>query len=162
MLQSELVIRLAQAEGAERIALLCGQLGYAASISAVQERLTLLETDPDHVIYVADLPNARVIAWIQVCIVTVLIVGRQAEIYGLIVQEEYRGDGIGRLLLQWGEHWARQQGWDTIAVHSNVIWDQAHRFYEKAGYRRFKTQAVFRVVSQELIKDKRSVSSAFP
>lgn len=144
MLQSEPVIRLAEAQDAEQIALLCGQLGYAASVSAVQEHLALLEADPNHVLYVADLPTAPIIAWIQVCIVTVLIIGRQAEIYGLIVQEEYRGYGIGQLLLQESEQWAQQRGCDMIAVRSNVIRGQAHRFYEKAGYIRFKTQAVFR------------------
>jgi len=150
MLRNKPLIRLAHAQDAERVVLLCGQLGYAVSVSAVQERLKLLATDPDHVLYVADLPNAPVVAWIQVCIVTTLVVGRQAEIYGLIVQEEYRGHGIGQLLIQSGEKWVQKQGCNTIVVRSNLIRDAAHRFYKKVGYQQFKTQAVFRkVLSQE-------------
>ncbi|MBW4690926.1 MAG: GNAT family N-acetyltransferase [Lyngbya sp. HA4199-MV5] len=144
MFQSELLVRRAKAQDAERVALLCRQLGYAVSLPVVKERLNLLATDQNHVVYVADLPNTPVIAWIQVCIVSTLVVGRQAEIYGLIVQEGYRGYGVGRLLIQQGEQWAQQKGYSTIAVRSNLIRDQAHRFYEQVGYQQFKAQAVFR------------------
>lgn len=62
MFQSELLVRQAKAQDAERVALLCRQLGYAVSLSVVQERLNLLATDPNHVVYVADLPNTPVVA----------------------------------------------------------------------------------------------------
>lgn len=146
MLQNQPSIRLANAQDAERVALLCEQLGYAVSLASVQERLKFLAKDPDHAVFVADLPHQSVVGWIQVCIATVLVVGQQAEIYGLIVQEEYRGYGIGQILIQHAECWVQEQGYSMVVVRSNQLREQAHRFYEKVGYAPFKHQAVFRKV----------------
>ena len=39
--------------------------------------------------------------------------------------------------------WAREMGCRAVSLRSNVVRDGAHAFYEKAGYRRIKTQHVF-------------------
>jgi len=42
------------------------------------------------------------------------------------------------------EQWARVHGFALMRVRSNVVRERAHRFYEREGYARVKTQAVFR------------------
>ena len=66
-----------------------------------------------------------------------------AEICGLVVEEAHRGHGVGTELLEAVEDWARSQGRDGIRVRSNVLREDAHRFYEGRGYRCSKRQVVF-------------------
>ncbi len=143
MSQTEAIVRPARSDDAERIALLSKQLGYAVTPQAAQERLSLLESDPEHFVFVADLLNTPVVGWVHVCIVATLVTGRQAAIHGLVVRDGDRGRGIGRLLLQQAEQWARKQGCSNVIVRSNALREQAHRFYEKASYLPLKTQLVF-------------------
>lgn len=58
------------------------------------------------------------------------------------MQDEYRKLGIGRSLIQRGEEWARSQDCKGIFVRSNVVRQEAHRFYEHIGYVPLKTQLV--------------------
>jgi GNAT superfamily N-acetyltransferase len=52
--------------------------------------------------------------------------------------------GVGRLLVERGELWARERGLTTIGLHSNVIRERAHGFYLRLGYSVTKSQKVFR------------------
>ncbi len=139
-------IRLAGLHDAPRIAELCGQLGYPATPEQVVQRLRRLEGDNEHAIYVAETPEAGVVGWLHVCVCRTLEVDAQAEVSGLVVNEHYRGCGIGRLLMQRAEQWAREKGCWAVRLRSNVIRAGAHAFYEKLGYDTIKTQKVFRKV----------------
>jgi GNAT superfamily N-acetyltransferase len=86
----------------------------------------------------------RVVGWIHVHLNPLLVVGWQAEIGGLMVDEDRRGRGVGRLLLERAEQWARERGIRELVVRSNVVRGQARAFYEQAGYVCLKTQKVFR------------------
>jgi GNAT superfamily N-acetyltransferase len=68
----------------------------------------------------------------------------QAEIGGLVVGESHRGQGVGQLLMQQAEEWARARGCRAVYLRTNVIRTDAHRFYERLGYTRIKTQHAFR------------------
>jgi GNAT superfamily N-acetyltransferase len=67
-----------------------------------------------------------------------------AEISGLVVDQSMRSCGIGKVLLDSAEQWARSIGCDAISVRSNVKRDRAHRFYERSGYEHVKDQRQFR------------------
>ena len=62
---------------------------------------------------------------------------------GLVVDERYRSQAIGPLLLARAEKWARKKGCCAIGLRSNVIRDRAHAFYERHGYKHIKTQKAF-------------------
>lgn len=66
-----------------------------------------------------------------------------AEIGGLVVDERHRDAGIGRLLLEQAEAWARAKGCGTIRLRSNIIRKEAHQFYLNVGYSNNKTQHAF-------------------
>lgn len=68
----------------------------------------------------------------------------RAEINGLVVDETCRSRGVGRVLLEHAEQWARERGFRSVVLRSNVIRGRAHAFYERLGYQVFKTQKVFR------------------
>ncbi|MDJ0534128.1 MAG: GNAT family N-acetyltransferase [Xenococcaceae cyanobacterium MO_207.B15] len=63
---------------------------------------------------------------------------------GLIVDENFRRNGIDRLLIQKAQIWAQQQECDFIQVRSQTIRQQAHVFYQNIGYELCKTQLVLR------------------
>ncbi len=67
----------------------------------------------------------------------------QAEIGVLIVAQSDRGAGIGRRLMQYAQQWADEQGYRSVLVRSNIVRQEAHKFYEKIGYSNIKTSLVF-------------------
>ena len=137
-------IRLAWAEDAERIAVLCQQLGYPASQEEVQRRLNQIQQDEQHAVYVAELPDGRVVGWVHVHVCQLVVADPQAEIGGLVVDEGYRRCGVGRLLMQQAEQWAREKECWAIYLRSNAVRKDAHVFYEETGYSNVKTSMAFR------------------
>ena len=139
----QLTVRPACIGDVARIAALCHQLGYPSSREDVQRRLNQVEAQERHAVYVAQLPAGNVVGWVHVYVCYLLEADPYAEIGGLVVDEACHGRGIGRLLLQRVEEWARGQGCRTVCVRSNVVREGAHAFYKRLGYRIVKTQSVF-------------------
>lgn len=137
-------VRLATVDDAPRVAELSGQLGYPTTPEEAAQRLRLLNSDPQHAIFLAELPPGRVVGWLHVHEARVLMADRAAEVSGLVVEDGYRSRGVGRVLLHHAEQWARSRGCLAVILRSNVIRTRAHAFYEKLGYGVIKTQKVFR------------------
>lgn len=136
-------IRRAQVEDAAPVAGLCGQLGYPASVQEIGERLERIGRDDRQAVYVAEGSPGEVVGCIHVSAHSPLVADVHAEIEALIVDGACRSLGIGRLLVERAEQWARQRDCRTIDVRSNVVRQSAHGFYEALGYRRVKTQHTF-------------------
>lgn len=105
-------------------------------------QLETLVRSGDHALFVA-VADGRLAGWLQVSFPRIFETPASAEIAGLVVDEDRRGAGIGPLLLAAAESWARDRGCRAIRVRSNVVRERAHRFYEREGYGRIKTQRVF-------------------
>ena len=152
----QVTIRPATTDDSPRLAVLCGQLWYSTTEDQVEQRLQQIQTDGQHCVYVAELPSearpgapaeragGTVIGWIYVYLIRSLLDDPHAEIGGLIVDEGYRGQRVGERLLKHAEQWAGEHGCCAVSVHSNVIRKDAHRFYERLGYRVLKTQLALR------------------
>jgi GNAT superfamily N-acetyltransferase len=87
--------------------------------------------------------TGAVAGWLHVAIRASLTDGPCAEIRGLVVAAPARGKGFGGALLRAAEAWANALGCECLRVRSRVEREGAHRFYERAGFVRAKTQAVF-------------------
>jgi len=134
-------VREALPADAERITALAAQLGYDVALADVKRRLAAAEEGRE--ILVAVVPRAGVIGWIEVSQCEALLSPRAAEVEGLVVEDEYRGNGIGELLLRNAESWARRRGSSVMRVRSNVLRERAHAFYLRLGFTRIKVQQVF-------------------
>ncbi len=143
---TQATIRLAKAGDAGRIAVLCQQLGYPASQEQVQRRLHQIQQDESHVVYVAEQSDGHVVGWVHVCVRQLVVADPQIEIGGLVVDESYRHCGVGRLLMEQAERWAREKGCWAVYLRSNIVRKGAHAFYERIGYSNVKTSRVFRKV----------------
>ena len=128
---------------AAAIATLAGELGYAATVAQMRERLAAVERASSDCVLVAEIAERGVAGWLHVALLAHLTADAEAEILGLVVAAASRGTGVGAELLRSAEQWARAHGARRLTVRSRVERERAHRFYERAGYRRIKTQAVF-------------------
>jgi GNAT superfamily N-acetyltransferase len=139
---NELVIREITASDSEAAARLSGELGYPAAPEAIARRILQLAEQQDHAVYVAWL-GGKVVAWIELAITSHLTSEPYAEIAGLVVSESARSQGIGAELLRFAETWAKKQGVEKLLVRSRITRERAHIFYERAGFKKVKTSAVF-------------------
>ncbi len=143
---AHLVVRAATIADVPRLAELCGQLGYPSTIQEVEQRLRLVQPDDEAAVFVAEQPGGQVVGWVHVSISRTIEVDPSAEIGGLVVDQSRRSEGVGRLLMERAEAWAREKGCTAVTLRSNVIRERAHAFYENLGYTVIKTQKAFRKV----------------
>jgi GNAT superfamily N-acetyltransferase len=136
-------IRKARPQDYVRIAELAGQLGYPSPADEIAKRLDGMKGLPEHAVFVAQLGD-EIAGWLGAYVCRMVEADARAEISGLVIDEEYRSQGIGLLLLARAEEWAREKGCRAIGLRSNVIRDRAHAFYERHGYTHSKTQKAFR------------------
>jgi GNAT superfamily N-acetyltransferase len=136
-------VRQFRSDDVGSVAGLSEQLGYPASIEETKRRLTGIETDPAHAVYVAELSAGEVVGWVHVYACDLIVAERQAMVGGLVIDERVRRRGIGRLLMEKAERWARQHRCLSISLRTNVIRNDAHEFYKRIGYQRVKTQHKF-------------------
>ena len=115
---------------------LATQLGYECTEEEIDRRFDAIRRLPSHKLFVArDGGTQRVVGWIHLTIETLSLLGElRADVSGLVVDESYRGGGVGSKLLNAGEAWAQAQGLDLVRVRTNTKRELAHRFYEKSGY----------------------------
>jgi len=92
-----------------------------------------------YAVFVAEI-SGGVAGWIGLHVFRAIELDECVEISGLIVDEGVRSRGVGKLLLDAAEEWARSLGYRAIWVHSNVKRQRAHGFYMRNGYEQIKTQ----------------------
>jgi PhnO protein len=128
----------------DKMADLAEQLGYLSTAQQVRMRLEAMANSSQYGVYVAQLPGEQIGGWIGLYVFRSVEQDNCAGISGLIVDQQVRGRGIGKALLEAAEEWARSQGCSAIAIHSNVVRELAHRFYARNGYEHIKTQKYLR------------------
>jgi GNAT superfamily N-acetyltransferase len=143
-IQAAIKIRRAKSGDAEQIAKLSGQLGYPATTAQIARRLRNIRPASEHAVLVAEASGGTVIGWLHVSVQPLLEVELRAEVNGLVVADDTRSQGAGRLLLQCAEEWARERRCKNMSVRSNVTRERAHQFYLRNGYEHYKTQKAFR------------------
>src|ERR1700690_206290 len=142
-------LRRALPEDASELARRAGELGYEASEAHMRARLERLGADPDHVVFVAPAPGARLLGWIHAARTLILESGDAVEILGLVVDSAARRGAIGRSLVSAAEDWPRECALPRMVVGSNALRQEAHAFYPALGYTLVKTQRVYRKVIGE-------------
>lgn len=137
-------LRAARAEDSAALAVLSTQLGYPVSLEIISIRLANALRDPTSAIVIAESPSGDVVGFVHLLHQFLVESDPRVEIGALVVDESSRGKGVGRLLMARGEQWARERGCRCVNLRSNVIRAGAHAFYERIGYRHYKTQKAFR------------------
>jgi GNAT superfamily N-acetyltransferase len=144
MTAGALIIRPLTVEDAAWVAELSGQLGYPVTAAAVAARVARLVPRSDQVLLAAVDAQGNVAGWIHGAEQDLVEAERRCEILGLVVDQQQRRGGVGRRLVAEVEAWAARRGLTEMSVRSNVARLESHPFYEGQGYRRVKTQQVYR------------------
>lgn len=124
-----------------RICALAGQLGYDVSRQHVEDRLA--SRNGQREVFVAIVPRVGVVGWIGVSVREAMLGERRTEIEGLVVEDEYRSNGIGAILLGRAEQWARDNDCGSVRLLANILRERAHTFYLNCGYGILKSEHVF-------------------
>jgi GNAT superfamily N-acetyltransferase len=135
-------VREALSKDAEDIARLSNQLGYAISASATLQNLETISKNQREIILVA-VHEEKCVGWIHVFYTTRLESGSFCEIGGLVVDDQYRGMGIGKLLTEHSKSWCINMGVFSLRVRSNIKRKEAHEFYSQLGFSENKQQKLF-------------------
>jgi len=136
------MIREAGIDDAPLLTSLCSQFGYTVSPLSVLESVGRISPDRQQVILVSTKAQ-RITGWVHVFISERIESGRFAEIGGLVVDEDCRGQGIGRSLVEHAGRWAIGQGLTRLRVRCAEHRTVAHEFYQQLGMTCTKSQQVF-------------------
>ncbi|MFM8738856.1 MAG: GNAT family N-acetyltransferase [Cytophagales bacterium] len=129
-----MVVRQASLSDAFYVQKLLGQLGYpGASLELVSQKIQLHE-DEDYHLLVAE-HESEVIAFISLHRFEFLHAhGKIGRITAFCVEERYRSNGVGKLLLAAAEEHLIEQGCIKLEVTSNLVRERTHQFYLQNGY----------------------------
>ncbi|SHG15006.1 GNAT family N-acetyltransferase [Dysgonomonas macrotermitis] len=128
-------IRNAWAADCSIIKDLLDQLGYEYPVEIIKERLEkLLESESDEVFVYTE--NGKVEAFITLHYSLQLAFdGDFCEIGYFVVDSSTRGKGIGKQMEEFAYQTAKNKGCSSINVFSRETRTDAHRFYERQGYK---------------------------
>ena len=128
------MIRSAQTRDINGIRTLIAQLEYDPPAD-LEEKLRRLAADPDEALLVYEL-DREVVAFLSLHFIPqIALAGDFARISYFAVKDSARSHGIGLELEAYVTRLARERNCDRIEVHCHSRRTDAHRFYERQGYR---------------------------
>lgn len=138
----EINIRQAAPPDAPGITELSRQLGYPLSQEQILKNLLAVISDKDHDAFVA-IYKDQVVGWIGLAHVIMIEMTPFCEINGLVIDEQYRGKGVGKSLIEKAKQWGKEKGNDKLRVRCNVKRKETHLFYQHLGFTETKEQKNF-------------------
>lgn len=120
------------------------QLGYPLSTHEIEKNITEVISKNDHATFVA-IMGAEVVGWVHAFRSVFLESNPFVEIGGLVVDENHRGKGIGKKLVERIKQWCREKEVSTFRVRSQLKRKEAHQFYLRNGFAEIKEQKVFQI-----------------
>ena len=124
----------------EQLKNLMAELGYSVELIDLENNINTIHKNGGE-IFIAENHN-NVIGSVCVLLDARLAEGIYAEVVSLIVSENDRRKGIGKVLVEKAENWARKRV-NKIRVRANEIRESTHSFYISQGYKEIKTQKIF-------------------
>jgi GNAT superfamily N-acetyltransferase len=136
----ETMIREITREDAEEVNKLSTQLGYPLTVGQTLQNIEAVISSKDHTAFVAVYEN-KIVGWIGAAHAIMIEVMPHCEINGLVIDQNYRGKGIGKLLIERVSQWAKGEGINTLSLHCNVNRIEARQFYGHIGFKEIKQQS---------------------
>ena len=138
----KIIIREMTLNDAKAVNILSSQLGYTLSIEQTLQNINAVLESNDHTAFVAEYEN-KIVGWIGASQAIMIEVMPHCEINGLVIDQDHRGMGIGKLLIDKVKQWARKKNNTKIGLHCNVKRTEAHLFYQHLGFSEIKQQKNF-------------------
>lgn len=132
---------ITEAEALEILSL-SEQLGYGNNFEMLLGRLQEIIPLKDHAIFVAK-AEGKIVGWLH-CLICLRVESPLfVEVTGLVVDENVRGQQIGKNLIDTSKKWSQNRGISTIRIRCNVLRTETHKFYQALGFFSTKEQKVF-------------------
>jgi len=141
-MEKDIIIRDAKMDDSKDLAILAGQLGYPCTENEVRTRIVPYLNNKNSRIVVAEIDN-KVVGWTSLDVVEHFYMEKYISISGLVIDERLRGLGIGHKIINESITWTKGKKINIIKLSANVIRKDAHKFYEKNGFKKIKEQYVF-------------------
>lgn len=134
-MEGEIKVRAALKSDVSALARLSTQLGYESSVVQTEKRLEKIAQIKEQTLIVAEHPEFGVLGFIH--LEQRFLIEREPllEIAALVVDEEHRSKGIGKILLSYANDFAAQNDLKTVMLRSGIHREAAHAFYERNGFR---------------------------
>lgn len=132
----QIKIREASFQDVKVLCTLLKQLGYPQTLEIVSERLQIYEERQDHFVFVAEL-KGKIVGFISIAALESFIhQGKKYRITALVVDQEVRGQGVGKTLVDYVEKIAKSNQGKLIELTSGVrrAGMGSHHFYRSLGY----------------------------
>jgi len=136
MIAEQVIIRDAQPEDVEELTSLMTDLGYPTTLEEFKVRFENISAHPDYRTIVA-IANGEMVGMAGLSKnIFYEMNGNYMRILAFVVKRSARKLGIGKILIEASERWAREQGLHTVVISSGnrAERDTAHVFYQKMGY----------------------------
>ena len=114
-------------------------LGYDYPVEKTKKRLAYIISRPDTKFLVAEV-DGSVVGYVHAVDYDCSYSESLKSITALVVDEEYRGKGVGRALLAAVEKWAVSSGSAGVRLVTSMFRENAHKFYEACDYSLRKEQ----------------------
>ncbi|WP_035179110.1 GNAT family N-acetyltransferase [Alkalihalobacterium bogoriense] len=111
-------------------------LGYPTTKEEMESRLTTISKHPDYETFIAK-QNQQIVGMVGACHQLAYEKNHTyVRIISMVVEENYRKQGIGKKLIEVVEHWAKGKGAHAIVLNSGNRKERkiAHLFYQKLGF----------------------------
>lgn len=134
--KSQIKIRSGLISDTDSIVNLMFQLGYPISYDDMRQIITTYLTNDDYYIFVVTADEKPIGTVSMITNNYFHQVGKFAILSSLVIDQKYRANGIGNLLLDYVETYAKQNHCISIELKSGIrrIKDGTHNFYKKRGY----------------------------
>jgi len=110
------------------------QLGSPGTAAFINEKITRMTSSPDEALLVYEI-EGEVQALISLHFIPqIALPGDFARISYFVVDDRFRGQGVGREMLAYGTQLARKRQCNRFEVHSHARRTGAHRFYIREGF----------------------------
>lgn len=127
-------IRPVRIDDHKRISELLEQLGYPGTAPFMADKMARMIECPDEQVLVYEIQGV-VQALISLhFIAQIALPGDFARISYFIIDDRFRGQGIGKEMLEYCTNLAKQRRCDRFEVHSHTRRTGAHRFYIREGF----------------------------
>lgn len=140
----EILIKSITSEHAQDVQRLSQQLGYPLSFDEIENNTREVISNNDHSAFVAII-DGKVVGWIHAFKAIFLESNPFVEIGGLVVDENHRGKGIGKKLVERIKQWCNEKQISILRVRSQLKRKEAHQFYLNNGFKEIKEQKVFQI-----------------
>jgi GNAT superfamily N-acetyltransferase len=107
-----------------------------SNIRVTEERISALESDPNNILVVSKIDGAVIAsAFLVICLDVMYGDQPFALVENIVVDPAYRRNGVGAKLMKYIHQICRDKKCTKVLLSSSISRSDAHRFFERNGYR---------------------------